>query len=289
MLLTFKYIYWDADGLPPLTQRQERRAHQSTITTHGTIDSWDFSLTASPTTSIPTRPGYFRGTSFASVRKSADSSSLTAGPEAVFEFEAEVDATVDSVDVVKEDDEEQMELFASGPLVPPEISPSHSLSSSSVSSPSGAATSAGTSAPDAGHIPTGDATKSTSLGPISLPVPVPRHVDPHSDIETQKRPNSIPGASIFSSLSTQTSAPLPSTSAPSNLAQASSSSSIWRKLKGSGSGNPKAEDPTRAKKGFLSRKASDALVRTRSKTACMCPFSTSISVPDSKQLSCNTP
>ncbi|KAI0762730.1 kinase-like domain-containing protein [Fomes fomentarius] len=40
-------------GLPPLTQRQERRK-QPSILTHGTIDSWDFasSLPASPTTSV---------------------------------------------------------------------------------------------------------------------------------------------------------------------------------------------------------------------------------------------
>ncbi|KAI0961116.1 hypothetical protein AcW1_000284 [Taiwanofungus camphoratus] len=40
-------------GLPPLTQRQERR-RQPSVMTHGTMDSWDFpgSMQASPTTSV---------------------------------------------------------------------------------------------------------------------------------------------------------------------------------------------------------------------------------------------
>ncbi|KAG1783700.1 kinase-like domain-containing protein [Suillus placidus] len=33
------------DGLPPLTMRQERRRHHSSMITHGTIESWDFNST----------------------------------------------------------------------------------------------------------------------------------------------------------------------------------------------------------------------------------------------------
>ncbi|KAI0823117.1 kinase-like domain-containing protein [Trametes gibbosa] len=44
-------------GLPPLTQRQERRK-QPSLLTHATMDSWDFSssLPSSPTTSVYSRP-----------------------------------------------------------------------------------------------------------------------------------------------------------------------------------------------------------------------------------------
>jgi serine/threonine-protein kinase OSR1/STK39 len=262
LLPCYQLIETFADGLPPLTQRQERRNRQPSIITHGTMDSWDFSLTASPTNSVPTRPGQLRKTSFASVRKSTDSSSSTPGPEGVFEFEAEVDVTVDSVN---EDDEQQMEPFVSDPPSPPELSPSPSSSSMSSPSPSGATMSAGTSVPDAALISSKDPTMSTIVASTSLPVPVPFHPD---SVETHLRP---PGPSEPSSLPLPTSAPLPSTSAPPNLPQTSSSPSIWRMLTRNASGTVKAEDQTKGKKGFLSRKASNALMRTKSKTACECP------------------
>ncbi|KAI8983412.1 kinase-like protein [Trametes punicea] len=60
-------------GLPPLTQRQERRK-QPSIHTHATMDSWDFSssLPASPTTSVYSRPHRPKS---------------TVPPESVFEIE----------------------------------------------------------------------------------------------------------------------------------------------------------------------------------------------------------
>ena len=268
-------IHSHIEGLPPLTQRQERRSRPSAIVTHGTIDSWDFSLTASPTTSLPIRPGHLRKTSYTSPRQSTDSSSSVVA-EGVFEFESEIGVIAaspsDGVDIIKKNDEQQLEL-----LTPcsPDISPSPS--SSSMTSPSGAATSAETSVPDAlPSLPT-STTMSTVIGSTPLPVPVPAHSDTHADVETHLRPSSTPSPSVPphkpSSLPLPTSALQPSTSAPPNLAQPSSSSSLWRKLTGS---TPKAEDEVKVKRGFLSRKASNALVKTKSRTASKCLFTLSM-------------
>jgi hypothetical protein len=267
-------------GLPPLTQRQERRSRPSAIVTHGTVDSWDFSLTASPTASLPLRPGHLRKTSYTSLRKSADSSS-SAAAEGVFEFESEIGVITaspsGSVDIIKKNDEQRLEL-----LTPcsPGISPSPSCSS--MSSPSGAATSAGTSVPDALPSLPASPTMSTMIGSTPLPVPVPARSDSHANVDTHLRPSSTPGPSVPlqkpSSLPLPSSALQPSTSAPSNLTQPVSSSSLWRKLTGSA---PKAEDEVKVKKGFLSRKASNALVRTKSKTASKSsPYYVNDALPD---------
>ncbi|KAG0709096.1 kinase-like protein [Suillus ampliporus] len=46
------------DGLPPLTMRQERRRHQPSMITHGTMDSWDFNSTEiAPPTSLGSKRG----------------------------------------------------------------------------------------------------------------------------------------------------------------------------------------------------------------------------------------
>ncbi|OAX44846.1 kinase-like protein [Rhizopogon vinicolor AM-OR11-026] len=51
------------DGLPPLTMRQERRRRQPSMVSHGTMDSWDFSVTetnpCAPSTHSVSRSGSF--------------------------------------------------------------------------------------------------------------------------------------------------------------------------------------------------------------------------------------
>jgi len=56
----------------------------------------------------------------------------------------------------------------------------------------------------------------------------------------------------------------PSASAPPNLAPTSTSPSLWRRFTG---GISKSDEESKTKKGFLSRKASDVLLRTKSRTA----------------------
>lgn len=248
------------DGLPPLSQRQERRSRPSAISAQGTIDSWDFSLTASPTSSLPLRPGYLRKGSHGSVRKSTDSSA--AGPESVFEFEEEVGARVRSpvnnVDVVNEDDEQQTEQSVSDPPSPPDDSPSPWSSTSSGN---------GTSVENVAPILIQGSGKSTVIGSTSLPVPVPSRSDSQPNIETYLLPSSIVGPLVSSS-----SSPIPisglvaSTSAPPNLSQALSSASIWRKLTGNVNVHPKNDEEVKVKKSIFSRKANDTLVGTKSKT-----------------------
>jgi hypothetical protein len=199
---------------------------------------------------------------------SADSSA--AGPESVFDFEEEVGARVGSpvnnVDVVNEDDEQQTEQSISDPPSPPDDSPSPS--SLSVSTSSGNGTSVETSVPDVAPISIQGSTMSTVIGSTSLPVPVPSRSDSHPNIESYLRPSSIPGPLVPSSSSPiPISGLVPSTSAPPNLSQTLSSAKIWRKLTGNANAPPKNDEEVKVKKGFFSRKANDALVRTKSKTA----------------------
>lgn len=248
------------DGLPPLTQRQERRARPTSVH-HGTIDSWDFSLTASPTTSLYKRPAFLRKTS-----KGIDDSSPIPGGEGVFEFEAEVNdilSSPDSVNVAKEVDN-----LIPGPLdLESDVTPSPPEMASSVSSASSSPVSEGigTSAPFMPPpIDSQMAAVLTTTSSASNPIPVPscRDSNPSTESHNHRIPSSNPDPSLLPALINSSLSPLhPSTSAPPNLAPPLQHQSLWRKLTGGSGGSLKTEDD-KQKKGYLSRKASDALVKT---------------------------
>ncbi|KAF7975745.1 hypothetical protein HWV62_8525, partial [Athelia sp. TMB] len=223
-------------GLPPLTERQERKVLPPSVITHGTMDSWDFSLTMSPTASLTRRPGYLRGASL--VGTGLDSGEV---------FDFDVDEEVHANQEARRADEKpvslggdsQMQTHGDEPLLTQEIAFSVSSQSSTthsytVQSP--------TNAKD------GDSELSRpGVGPSSelpsQPVPVPKRVSSHNSAQ----PNSDPAVSQPVKLS------------PPSIQPATSAPSLWRKLTG-GPIQGAAKDGASAKsmKDFLSRKASEA-------------------------------
>lgn len=218
------------DGLPPLTQRQERTVLPAAIRTHGTMDSWDFTLTASPTASFRLRPAHIRRPSQAN--KGADAAG-------VFEFEAE-DTQYDSDSKSSEDAADpQLEAYVAEPLSSPEVASSISSQSSVAPSPN---TAEYTTASDADADP-GPKRPDIEHPSSSRSLPVPKHAGSRNSA----LPNSNPAA------------PSPSLpSAPDKRPAPSGSGSFWRKITGGPDGAPRHPPTAKSVKGFLSRKAVEA-------------------------------
>lgn len=222
-------------GLPPLTQRQERTALPPSAITHGTMDSWDFSLTVSPTGSLSLRQARLLRASLAN--RGLDS-------EDVFDFEGDQEDVGVSPGVSEDEeqakDREDAQVHEHGhePLSTPEIASSVSSRSSTAPSPTAQST---TSSEE--EEPKMTRTGITHSSPPQ-PVPVPKGTSSHSSAQPNSNPALPASPEKLSSTGTK-----PSTSAP----------SLWRKFAG-GPAEGAVKDGTSAKnmKGFLARKASEA-------------------------------
>ena len=213
------------------------------------MDSWDFSLTMSPTASLTRRPAYLRGASL--VGPGLDSGE-------VFDFEVdEEDVYVNPEASMDEKaaslgEDLQVQAHRDEPLLTQDIALSVSSQSSTTHSPT---IQSPTSAKDGGsELPRPNITPSSS----SQPVPVPKR----ASSRTSAQPNSDPAVSQPVKLS------------PPGIQPATSAPSLWRKLTG-GPTQGAAKDGASGKsmKEFLSRKASEAndiLGKSKAKSAGKC-------------------
>ncbi|KAJ6519459.1 kinase-like domain-containing protein [Mycena sanguinolenta] len=237
--------------LPPLTQRQERRAAR-VATLHGTIDSWDFATTLNSPLRHSGEEGHFNEEPVFEMdgegRKVKRQSYRFSNTRGVLEIEPESQELDSEPEPAPElESESEPEHWKERPSSPSEPSSDPEPSSSSMSSPA---------SPPPTSYPTGVANFEdlTLFPPPSLPVPVPKTPSTLSKTLTvTPSPPSVasspisPSGYISSSASSSRSKPLavpasssdassspgsPSAFVSSSVTSSRSSPGLWKKIKG---------------------------------------------------------